>query len=104
MIEKAAKAAGLTVSAFIRSLTLEGAGVRPFLTDSDLAILGLLLAEVRAIGVNLNQFARAANRRKQGRPEEERVVINDVHRAVAALLLELKAFAERGARTRSRKS
>ncbi|MCJ9748937.1 plasmid mobilization relaxosome protein MobC [Neorhizobium sp. SHOUNA12B] len=103
MIEEAAKAAGLTVSAFVRSLTLEGAGVRPFLTDADRAVFGLLLSEVRAVGVNLNQLARTANRRASSFAEETRFVADDVHRVLAAVLLELKSYAERGARLRSGK-
>ncbi|CDN57704.1 Putative mob protein MobC (plasmid) [Neorhizobium galegae bv. officinalis bv. officinalis str. HAMBI 1141] len=103
MIEAAAKAAGLTVSAFVRSLTLEGAGVRPFLTDADRAVLGLLLSEVRAVGVNLNRLARTANRRGSPVGEETRFVGDDVHRVLAAVLLELKSYAERGARFRSGK-
>lgn len=104
VIETAAKAAHLTVSGFMRSLVLEGAGVRPFFTDTDLAILDVLLAEIRAVGINLNQLTRAANRREAARPEEERAAVNDVHRSVAALLLELKGFADRGARIRGGKA
>ena len=89
-IEAAAGRAGLTVSAFIRSLTLEAAGVRPFLTDEDRAVLGLLLCDLKAVGVNLNQLARAANRRQPGRPEAERAGLDAAQRAVAALLLELR--------------
>ncbi|WP_341487157.1 plasmid mobilization relaxosome protein MobC [Pararhizobium sp. A13] len=99
-IDDAAASAGLTISAFMRSLTLEGAGVRPFLTPEDRAILGLLLSDLQAVGVNLNQLARAANRREPGRPEAERAVIADGQRAVAALLLELRSFAARGTRMR----
>jgi len=101
-IERAAESAGLTVSAFMRSLSLEGAGVRPFFTDDDRTILGLLLSDVRAVGVNLNQLARAANRRGPGWSEEEREAMDDVQRVVAALLLELRSFADRGARMRTR--
>jgi hypothetical protein len=100
-IEAVAARAGLTVSAFMRSLTLEGAGVRPFLTEEDRAVLGLLLCDLKAVGVNLNQLARAANRRQAGQPEAERAVIAEGQRAVAALLLELRSFSARGGRTRS---
>jgi hypothetical protein len=51
-------------------------------------------------GVNLNRIGRAANRRQDNRSEEERRVIDDVHRVFAALLIELSFFAERGARMR----
>lgn len=60
-IEAAAIRAGLTVSAFVRSLSLEGAGVTPFLNEADRAILGTLGQDLRAIGRNLNQLARALN-------------------------------------------
>lgn len=60
-IEASAARAGLTVSAFVRSLSLEGAGVAPFLNDTDRAILGTLGQDLRAIGRNLNQLARALN-------------------------------------------
>lgn len=99
-IEASAARAGLTVSAFMRSLTLEGAGVRPFLTEADRAVLGLLSCDLKAVGVNLNQLARAANRRQAGRPEAERAVIAEGQRAVAAVLLELRSFTARGVRTR----
>jgi hypothetical protein len=98
-IEQAAQAAALTVSAFMRSLTLEGAGVRPFFTEEDRVILSMLLGDLRAVGINLNQLARAANRRSP-RPDEERAVIDDVQRVIAALLYEIGFFADRGARLR----
>ncbi|MEK1852498.1 MAG: plasmid mobilization relaxosome protein MobC [Phyllobacterium sp.] len=100
-IERAAESAGLTVSAFMRSLSLEGAGIRPFFTEDDRAILGLLLSDVKAVGVNLNQLVRVAHRGGPGR-SEERAAIDDVQRVVAALLLELRSFADRGARMRTR--
>ena len=100
-IEDAAQAAELTVSAFMRSLILEGAGIRPFFTEEDRVILSALLADLRAVGVNVNQLARAANRRKP-RTDEERAVIDGVQRAIAAVLYEIGFFADRGARLRKR--
>jgi hypothetical protein len=97
-IRYAAKDAGMTVSGFLRSLSLEGAGVRPFFTDTDRAVLSLLLFDVKAVGVNLNRLARARNRGDNGRSQEEKAVIDDVHRVVAIVLFELRSFAERGAR------
>jgi hypothetical protein len=102
-IEDAAQATELTVSAFIRSLTLEGAGVRPFFTEEDRVILSALLADLRAVGINLNQLARAANGRKP-RTDEERAVIDGVQRVMAALLYEIGFFADRGARMRKGKA
>ncbi|WP_246638415.1 plasmid mobilization protein [Rhizobium laguerreae] len=102
-IEDAAKRSGLTVSAFVRSLSLEGAGIRPFFTDEDRAILGLLLSEIRTVGVNLNQLARAIGRGRCGIQSRDKDVVAEVHRLLAAVLLELHAYAARGARTRSEK-
>jgi len=97
-IEHAAEAAGMTVSGFLRSLTLEGAGVCPFFTEADRGVLLLLLADVKAVGVNLNQLARARNRGETGQSQEEKRVIDDVQRVVAIVLFELQAFAARGVR------
>lgn len=60
-VTAAADDAGLSVSAFIRSLSLEGAGVEPFLGPADRAILQLLGKDMAAIGNNLNQVARTLN-------------------------------------------
>lgn len=98
-IEQAAQAAALTVSAFMRSLSVEGAGVRPFFTEADRLVLGALLVDLRAVGVNLDQLVRAANRSGL-RPDAQRAVIEDVQRAMAALLYELGLFAGRGAGVR----
>ncbi|TIT42241.1 MAG: MobC family plasmid mobilization relaxosome protein, partial [Mesorhizobium sp.] len=69
-IEKAAKAADMTVSGFFRSLVIEGAGARPFLTEEDRLVMALLLEDMRAIGVNLNQVARALNSGKGVHPSD----------------------------------
>ena len=60
-LEAAAARADLTVSAFVRSLSLEGAGIYPFLSEADRAIIELLGQDVRSISNNLNQLARAIN-------------------------------------------
>ncbi|RVP75493.1 plasmid mobilization protein, partial [Sinorhizobium meliloti] len=60
-IERAAEGAGMTVSSFFRSLNLEGAGVRPMLTGDDRLVMAALLEDMRMIGINLNQVARALN-------------------------------------------
>jgi hypothetical protein len=101
-IEHAAQAAGMTVSGFLRSLALEGAGVRPFFSEADRAILSLLLADVKAVGVNLNQLARVRNKGERGGSQEEKRVIDDVQRVLAIVLFELQSFAERGARRHAR--
>ena len=99
-IEHAAEAAGMTVSGFLRSLALEGAGVRPFFSDADRAVLSLLLTDIKAVGVHLNQLARARNRGEAVPSQEEKRVIDDVQRVVTIALFELQSFAERSARRR----
>ncbi|TIU20596.1 MAG: MobC family plasmid mobilization relaxosome protein, partial [Mesorhizobium sp.] len=69
-IERAAKAADMTVSGFFRSLIIEGAGARPFLTEEERLVMALLLEDMRAIGVNLNQVARALNSGKGVHPSD----------------------------------
>lgn len=99
-LEAAAGAAGLTISAFIRSLSLEGAGVRPFLGAGDRAVLDLLADGMRAIGANLNKIARAIN---TGRvPVEGNVAgsIKDAHIIATTVASELAAMTRRSAATR----
>lgn len=96
-LEEAAKAAGMTLSAFVRSLSMEGAGVRPFLAEGDRAVLGLLADGMRAIGGNLNQIARAIN---TGRvPAEEHVAgsIKDAHVVATTVASELTEMTRRAA-------
>lgn len=99
-IERAAEAAGLTVSAFMRSLTLEGAGVQPFLTDDDRAVFEMLISDMRSVGVNLNQLARAVNRGGRFVGCELADELGEVQRLVAAIVLEIRRFTVRGARRR----
>lgn len=99
-IERAAEAAGLTVSAFMRSLTLEGAGVQPFLTDDDRAVFEMLISDMRSVGVNLNQLARTVNRGGRFVGGELADELGEVQRLVAAIVLEIRGFAVRGARRR----
>jgi hypothetical protein len=99
-IDGAAEAAGLTVSAFLRSLTLEGAGVSPFLTDDDRAVFEMLISDMRSVGVNLNQLTRSANAIGRLSDAELAVELVEVRRLVAAVVLELHSFAARAARRR----
>lgn len=98
-IECAAAAAGFTLSAFMRSLALEGAGVHPFFTEEDDPILSLLLSELRAVGVNLNQVARQLNRNAHA-DATLRNSLYEVTGAVAALAVEFRGYAMRGSRRR----
>lgn len=99
-IERVAKAADMTVSGFFRSLILEGAGVRPILTDEDRAIMALLLEDMRAIGVNLNQVARSINSGKSVHPSEIDINLGNVQRIQAAVMTELRTLAKRAGHRR----
>jgi hypothetical protein len=99
-LEAAASAAGMTVSAFVRSLSMEGAGVRPFLGEGDRVVLRLLAEGMRAIGGNLNQIARAIN---TGRVPVERDVagsIKDAHVVATTVACELAEMTRRAAALR----
>lgn len=100
-LEMAASAAGMTVSAFVRSLSMEGAGVRPFLTEGDRAVLGLLADGMRAIGGNLNQIARAINTGKKTVADRDVAgSIRDAHGVATALAAELGEMTRRSAAIR----
>jgi hypothetical protein len=94
-VEAAAQRCGLTVSAFIRSLSLEGAGTRPFFTDADKAILGLLAEHMREIGNNLNQLARAINSGRSVTGSDVALSVSDVRAIAGAVSAELKSMARR---------
>lgn len=99
-LDAAASAAGLTVSAFVRSLAMEGAGVRPFLGEGDRAVLGLLADGMRAIGSNLNQIARAINSGDVPAANDMTGSIKDAHGVATTLAGELAAMTRRAAASR----
>lgn len=99
-LEAAAGAAGLTISAFIRSLSLEGAGVWPFLGAEDRAVLDLLADGMRAIGANLNKIARAINTGRVPVEGEIAGSIKDAHIIATTVASELAAMTRRSAATR----
>jgi len=99
-LEAAASEAGMTVSAFVRSLSMEGAGVRPFLGDGDRAMLGLLADGMRAIGGNLNQIARAMNTGMVPTEGDIAGSIKDAHSVATTLASELAEMTRRSAATR----
>ncbi|WP_245453600.1 plasmid mobilization relaxosome protein MobC [Aminobacter sp. MSH1] len=94
-LEAAAGVAGMTVSAFVRSLSMEGAGVRPFLGEGDFAVLGLLADGMRAIGGNLNQIARAINTGKVPAEGEVAGSIKDAHCVATTIATELAEMTRR---------
>lgn len=96
-LEAAASAAGMTVSAFLRSLSMDGAGVRPFLGEGDRAVLGLLAEGMRAIGSNLNQIARAINIGRVPADEELLGSIKDAHVVATTVASEFAQMTRRAA-------
>ena len=99
-LEAAASAARMTVSAFVRSLSMEGAGVRPFLGEGDRLVLGLLADGMRAIGGNLNQIARAINTGMVPTEGDIAGSIKDAHSVATTLASELAEMTRRSAATR----
>jgi hypothetical protein len=96
-LEVAAADAGMTVSAFVRSLAIEGAGVRPFLAEEDRAVLALLAGGMRAIGGNLNQIARAINTGSVPAEEELSGRIKDAHVVATTVASEFAEMTRRAA-------
>jgi len=94
-IEKAAEDADKTVSNFFRSLLLEGAGVRPILTRDDRLVMAALLEDMRMIGINLNQVARALNSGRGVHPSELDINLENVQRVQVAVMSELRALSRR---------
>ena len=70
-LEAAASAAKMTISAFVRSLSMEGAGVRPFLGESDRLLLGLLADGMRVLGAELKNGLLSI---ELDRPQPEKLV------------------------------
>ena len=99
-IEEAAESAGMSVSAFFRSLLLEGAGVRPILTAEDRLIMAALLEDMRMIGINLNQVARSLNAGKGVHPSELDINLGNVQRIQAAVMSELRTLSRRAGHER----
>jgi hypothetical protein len=99
-LDAAAEAASMTVSAFVRSLAMEGAGVRPFLAEGDRAVLGLLAEGMRAIGGNLSQIARAMNTGRVPAEDELAGSIKDAHVVATTVASELAEMTRRSAAVR----
>lgn len=102
-IDAAAKACDMTMSAFFKAVFLQGAGVKPVFSDEDRALLSLMLEDMRMIGVNLNQVARALNSGKSVSDSETRMIVGDVQKMQVAVLSELRRVSKRsGYRHRER--
>lgn len=94
-VEDAAARAGLSVSAFLRSLSLEGAGVRPFMSRQDRAIIEVLLQDMRAVGGNLNQIARALNTTRTVADPDLMGAIDDARAIATTVASELASMTKR---------
>ncbi len=92
-VEAAARQSEMSVSAFIRSSVLDGAGILPFLSEEERAIFELLHRDLRAIGVNLHGFVRLSHRGSI--PVEVAANLHDLQFLVAGLALELRRLATR---------
>lgn len=99
-VKAAAARANMTFSGFVRSLALEGAGVRPFLSEEDRAVIELLIAHMRAISANLNQLSRALHAHRPDCAAEIGAHIHDVRALVLAQARELIRIRERSAKWR----
>lgn len=97
-IERSSIAADMTLSAFLRSLALEGAGVRPFFNDEDRVILAVLVFDMRALGASLSRLARAAKSGRSSMAIELGETLAQVQQLMAAVALEMRRYAERGRR------
>jgi hypothetical protein len=99
-VRDSAARAGMTVSAFLRSLSLEGAGVQPFFTQADRAILGLLAEDMRAVANNLNQVARAINGGRSAASSDVAARVGDARAIAGTLSAELRSMSRRAGNTR----
>jgi hypothetical protein len=100
-LEAAAARAELTISGFVRSLSMEGAGVRPFMNEADRAIVQLLVEDMRAIGNNLNQIARAINTGRLLATSEVTAMIVDASAISRTVAAELAVMTGRASSIRS---
>jgi hypothetical protein len=99
-VEAAATDASMSVSAFVRSLSLEGAGAKPFLSPADRAIIQLLGQDLRAIGNYLNQLARALNAGRSVDGSHLAGPIADARAVATTVAAELSIMTKRAAAAR----
>jgi hypothetical protein len=99
-VEAAARDAGMTVSAFMRSLTLEGAGVDPFFAEEDRWLWHEIMTDLKSVRGSLHLLLRSRSDAEAGRTVQEQAAIEDVQRVVAALCAEISFFAQRAVRRR----
>ena len=91
-VEIAAEKACLSLSAFIRSLSLEGAGIRPFMSREDRSVLEMLVQDMRAVSGNLNQLARALNGNRHFAASDLAAAIEDARAIALTVAAEIAAM------------
>ena len=69
---------GKTPSGFIRMCALQAGEITPFIGEQDAYILGAIADDMRKIGVNLNQVARAINSGRVPHADEMTIVLQSV--------------------------
>lgn len=99
-VEAAAATAGLSISAFLRSLSLEGAGMQPFLNPADREVMRLLGQDMRAVGYSLNQFARAMNAGRLVDASDLAGAVDDARAVAATVAAELAAMTKQAGSAR----
>ena len=99
-VEAAATKASMSISAFLRSLSLEGAGAQPFLNRADRAIIQLLGQDIRAIGNNLNQLARTLKAGRSVDGSHLAAAIDDARAVANTVAAELSIMTKRAAAAR----
>jgi hypothetical protein len=99
-VKAAADRASLSVSAFVRALALEGAGERPFLSPADRAIIQLLGQDMRAVGNDLNQVARALNAGRSVDRSRLAAAIDDARAIATTVVSELAVMTKNAAAAR----
>jgi hypothetical protein len=99
-VEAAATKASMSISAFLRSLSLEGAGAQPFLNRADRAIIQLLGQDLRAIGNNLNQLARTLKAGRSVDGSHLAAAIDDARAVANTVAAELSIMTKRAAAAR----
>ena len=99
-VKDAADRAGCTVSGFLRLLSLEGAGVEPFLSKSDGAIFRLLGDDVSTMASDLNSVARAINVGRYPNVADVAKLVMDAQAAAKTVGAELTSMLKRQAARR----
>lgn len=99
-VKDAADRAGCTVSGFLRLLSLEGAGVEPFLSEADGAIFRLLSDDISTMARDLNAVARAINVGRPPNAGDVAKLVMDGQSAAMTVAAEFAAMLKRQAARR----